>query len=75
MNILKNFEAVFIMTLALAFAADYALDIPVQNQIAAQEMPVVVISAKRLTDEQKKQMLIEESRTTLTADVTTSRNI
>ena len=75
MNILKNFEAVFIMTLALAFAADYALDIPAQKQVAAQDMQVVVVSAKRLTEEQKKQMLIDENRTTLTADVTTSSKI
>ncbi len=75
MNILKNFEAVFIMTLALAFAADYALNTPIQNQVAAQEMQVVVVSAKRLTEAQKKQMLIDENHATLTADATTSSKI
>ena len=75
MNVLKNFEAVFIMTLALAFSANYALEIPVQKQAATSEMQVVVVSAKRLTDEQKKQMLIDENHATLTADVTTSNKI
>ena len=75
MNILKNFEAAFIMTLSLAFAANYALDIPAPKQVAAQEMQVVVISAKRLTEDQKKQMLIDESRTTLAAEMTTSSKI
>jgi hypothetical protein len=75
MNVLKNFEAIFIMTLALAFAADYALEVPVTNHVAAQEMQVVVVSAKRLTAEQKKQMLIDENRATLTADATTSSKI
>lgn len=79
MNVLKNFEAAFIVTLGLVFAADYALDVPAQNQIAAQteaqQMQVVVVSAKRLTEEQKKQMLIDENMTTLATDLTTSTKI
>ena len=79
MNVLKNFEAAFIITLGLVFAADYALDIPVQNQATAQvtpqQMQVVVVSAKRLTEAQKKQMLIDENKTTLAADVATSSKI
>lgn len=75
MNVLKNFEAVFIVTLGLVFAADYALQVPVQEQVAANTMQVVVVSAKRLTDEQKKQMLIDENNTTLAADATTSTKI
>ena len=75
MNVLKNFEAAFIITLGLVFAADYALEIPAQNQMAAQEMQVVVVSAKRLTAEQKKQMLIDENKTTLAADATSSSKI
>ncbi len=75
MNVLKNFEAAFIITLGLVFAADYALEIPAQNQVAAQEMQVVVVSAKRLTAEQKKQMLIDENKTTLAADATSSSKI
>ncbi|MEV4781874.1 hypothetical protein [Burkholderia sp. LMU1-1-1.1] len=75
MNVLKNFEAAFIVTLGLVFAADYALQAPVQDQVAAQEMQVVVVSAKRLTEEQKKQMLIDENKTTLATDVSTSTKI
>ena len=75
MNVLKNFEAAFIITLGLVFAADYALQVPVQNQVAGQEMQVVVVSAKRLTEEQKKQMLIDENKTTLATDVSTSTKI
>ncbi|USX18576.1 hypothetical protein NHH82_22230 [Oxalobacteraceae bacterium OTU3REALA1] len=75
MNVLKNFEAAFIITLGLVFAADYALQAPVQEQVSAQEMQVVVVSAKRLTEEQKKQMLIDENKTTLATDVSTSTKI
>lgn len=75
MNVLKNFEAVFIITLGLVFAADYALQAPVQEQVSAQEMQVVVVSAKRLTEEQKKQLLIDENKTTLATDVSTSTKI
>ncbi|MBP1204616.1 hypothetical protein JOD97_002658 [Duganella sp. 1411] len=79
MNVLKNFEAAFIVTLGLVFAADYALDVPAQDpvttQASAQPMQVVVVSAKRLTDEQKKQMLIDDNQTTLAADATTSSKI
>ena len=75
MNVLKNFEAVFIITLGLVFAADFALQVPAQDQVAAQEMQVVVVSAKRLTSEQKQQMLIDESKTTLATDVSTSTKI
>lgn len=79
MNVLKNFEAAFIVTLGLVFAADYALDVPAQapaiTQASAQPMQVVVVSAKRLTNEQKKQMLIEDNQTTLAADATTSSKI
>lgn len=75
MNVLKNFEAAFIVTLGLVFAADFALQVPAQDQVAAQEMQVVVVSAKRLTQEQKKQMLIDENKTTLATDVSTSTKI
>jgi hypothetical protein len=75
MNVLKNFEAAFIVTLGLVFAADYALQAPVQEQVSAQEMQVVVVSAKRLTEEQKKQLFIDENKTTLATDVSTSTKI
>ena len=73
MNVLKNFEAVFIVTLGLVFAADFSLQPQVQDQVAAQQMPVVVVSAKRLTEEQKKQSLIDDTK--LATDVTTSTKI
>ncbi|USX12239.1 hypothetical protein NHH88_21380 [Oxalobacteraceae bacterium OTU3CAMAD1] len=75
MNVLKNFEAAFIITLGLVFAADYALQAPVQEQVSAQEMQVVVVSAKRLTEEQKKQLFIDENKTALATDVSTSTKI
>jgi hypothetical protein len=71
MNILKNFEALFVVTLGLACAANYVLDDHVATeQTVAQlsapaasansAMSVVVVSAKRLSPEQKKQALVEE---------------
>jgi len=75
MNVLKNFEAVFIVTLGLVFAADFALQAPAQDQFATPEMQVVVVSAKRLSAEQKRQSLIDENKTTLATDVATSTKI
>nr|WP_315398879.1 hypothetical protein [uncultured Duganella sp.] len=75
MNVLKNFEAAFIVTIALLLGADYALQPSVPTQPAAQGMQVVVVSAKRLTDKQKQQMLIEEQQTTLAAGAATSSKI
>ena len=72
MNILKNFEALFVITLGLACAANYALDntavykdsqAPITASATAapaQDMHVVVVSAKRLSDEQKHQSLVEQ---------------
>lgn len=67
MNVLKNFEALFVVTVALACGASYALD---KSAVQAQDpaMQVVVVSAKRLTQEQKLQSLLEERATTLAAD-------
>jgi putative ribosome biogenesis GTPase RsgA len=67
MNVLKNFEAVFVVTVALACSAAYSLDrAPVDTNTAAA-MPTVVVSAKRLTAEQKQQSLREERATALAA--------
>lgn len=78
MNVLKNFEALFIVTLGLACAANYVLDsdadTAAQPQVAsvqaaapayaaAKDMQVVVVSAKRMTAEQKVQSLIDERKT------------
>jgi hypothetical protein len=71
MNVLKNFEALFVVTLGLACAANYALDNNAEQTAAAvashtapaartQNMQVVVVSAKRLSPAQKKQSLANE---------------
>jgi Spy/CpxP family protein refolding chaperone len=67
MNVLKNFEALFVVTVALACGATYALD---KSAVATHDanMQVVVVSAKRLTPEQKLQSLLEDRATTLAAD-------
>ena len=78
MNVLKNFEALFVITLGLACAANYALDnttVESQAPIAAataQNMQVVVVSAKRLSAEEKKQSLIGE-RTTMASNTAASK--
>ncbi|WP_343729407.1 hypothetical protein [Duganella sp.] len=67
MKTLKNFEALFVMTVALACGATYALD---KSSVDVQDpsMQVVVVSAKRMTAEQKLQSVLEERATTLAAD-------
>lgn len=73
MNILKHMEAVFLVTLGLASVASVAVDTRPQTHAKAPvayaassatpaTMPVVVISAKRLTDAEKWQSLQEESK-------------
>ena len=74
MNVLKNFEALFVITLGLACAANYALD-DTTAPAAAQNMQVVVVSAKRLSAEQKQQSLIDEGKTVLAADTTAASKI
>lgn len=67
MNVLKNFEALFVVTAALACAAVYSVETaPVDT--SASNMQVVVVSAKRLTQEQKLQSVLEERATTMAAD-------
>lgn len=72
MNTLKNFEAIFVVALGLACAATYvfsgkpvaagapARSVPAQVASATPAMQVVVVSAKRLNAEQKKQSLKDE---------------
>ncbi|MGZ8315652.1 MAG: hypothetical protein ACXW3B_10780 [Telluria sp.] len=73
MNILKHMEAVFLVTLAVAGSATVAFDgIPEAHAKAApaavasaapgQEIPVVVVSAKRMTEAEKLQSMEEEAR-------------
>jgi hypothetical protein len=76
MNVLKNFEALFVVTLGLACAANYVIDNeqaaqPVTASAAApatlayasaKDTQVIVVSAKRLTAEQKLQSLQDERK-------------
>ncbi|SFU51258.1 hypothetical protein [Pseudoduganella namucuonensis] len=76
MNVLKNFEALFVVTLGLACAANYVVDTDaaLDSQptavraaapayaAAAKDMQVVVVSAKRLTAEEKAQSLLAERK-------------
>ena len=71
MNILKNMEAVFFVSLAIAGPASVVFDaLPEANAtrtptaaVASQQaIPVVVVSARRMTDEEKRQSLVEEAR-------------
>jgi len=84
MNVLKNFEALFVVTLGLACAANYVLDettaspAPVQASYtapASKDMQVIVVSAKRLSAEEKKQSLIDEGKSVLAADTTAASKI
>lgn len=86
MNILKNFEALFVMTLGLACAANYVLDSAKDTQAAApvavtatapaaQPMSVVVVSAKRLSAAQKQQSLAEERKAQLASGATAASTI
>lgn len=69
MNILKNMEAIFVVTLALVGSADYLADgLPQANAqpvtasaIASNgKVAVVTVSAKRLSAAEKARSLVEE---------------
>ena len=71
MNILKNMEAVFLVSLAIAGPASVVIDaLPDANAsrmassaTATQPaIPVVVVSARRMTEEEKRQSLEDEAR-------------
>lgn len=72
MNILKNMEAIFLVSLAIAGPASVVLDVlPQANARRAAEaavaavpqpMPVVVVSARRMTEAEKRQSLADEAR-------------
>jgi hypothetical protein len=69
MNVLKNFEAIFVVAFGIACAANVAYDAaapkteaPVVAAASAKTMPVVVVSAKRLTPAQKVASLVEEQK-------------
>ena len=72
MNILKNMEAIFLVSLAIAGPASVVLEalpeanarrVPAVTAAAGQQtMPVVVVSARRMTDAEKRESLAEEAR-------------
>lgn len=71
MNILKNMEAVFLVSLAIAGPASVVIDAlpdakatrtPTAAIATQQAIPVVVVSARRMTEEEKRQSLEEEAR-------------
>jgi hypothetical protein len=69
MNVLKHMEAAFLFSLSVAAVASVAVDtispaqasVPVQSEaMVEQNMPVVHVSAKRMTDAEKRQSLQAE---------------
>lgn len=74
MNILKNFEALFVLTAALTCGAAYALTHTGATASDAN-MPTVVVSAKRLTPEQKLQSAVEERATMMAAGTSKASKI
>ncbi len=86
MKLVKNFEALFVAALGLACAANYVLDrqdnatatpavasVPSVAASLAYNAPVIVVSAKRLSADQKKQSLLDESKAAMAADHTASK--
>ncbi|KKO63213.1 hypothetical protein VM94_02963 [Janthinobacterium sp. KBS0711] len=70
MKTLKNMEAIFTVAVAIACGASYAsFSQPSAARTAdvaqANAIPVVVVSAKRLTEQEKKISLIEERQALL----------
>ena len=66
MNILKHMEAVFVATVALAVSGSYLVDTlpqahaqPVASSAGAA-VPVVVVKAKRMSDEEKQRSIQAE---------------
>lgn len=67
MNILKHMEAVFIATVVLAVSGSHMVDMLPQahaksapTAYASNNVPVVVVKAKRMTAAEKQQSLQEE---------------
>lgn len=62
MNILKHMEAVFVAAVVLAVSSSYLVDALPQAQAktvvsASTQVPVVVVSAKRMSAQEKQQAL------------------
>lgn len=70
MNVLKHMEAVFIATVTLAVSSSYLVDAipeahakaPTALRASANSVPVITVSAKRMTPEEKAQSLREEQK-------------
>jgi|AraplaDrversion2_2_1032049.scaffolds.fasta_scaffold00977_27 hypothetical protein len=69
MNVLKHMEAAFLFSLSVAGAASVAIDaippaqasVPVQAEVSVQpSMPVVHVTAKRMSADEKRQALQAE---------------
>ena len=65
MNVLKHMEAVFVATVALAVSGSYLLDTLPEAHAkpmlgASAAVPVVVVSAKRMSAQEKQQSLEAE---------------
>ena len=66
MSLIKNMEAVFVVTLALACSATYMLDAQAQapavdaSVATPSQVAVVTVSAKRMSAAEKQQSLQEE---------------
>lgn len=87
MNVLKNFEALFVVTLGLACAANYVLDTDTATEaqpivaraaspaFAAKDVQVIVVSAKRLNAEQKAQSLLDERKASASFNAGTTGKI
>jgi hypothetical protein len=74
MKTLKNMEAIFTVAVAIACGASYVSFMQpsaARTADVAQAIPVVVVSAKRMTEQEKKISLIEE-RQALLGNVTAS---
>ena len=74
MNVLKNFEALFVVTAALTCGAAYAIT---SHSAATHDpaMQTVVVSAKRLTPEQKLQSVLEERAVIMAAEASKADKI
>ena len=70
MNILRNFEAVFVVALGVAASASFLAQAPNQLTAATREasiatesrMAVVTVAAKRMSEQEKRRSLEDERR-------------
>ncbi|GAB3439630.1 hypothetical protein NX773_15640 [Massilia solisilvae] len=70
MNLIKHMEAVFVAALAFAGSLSYVVETlpqaqahvaaPAASSVAATSMPVVIVSAKRMTEAEKRASLQAE---------------